>query len=297
MLVALFAVATLVLPLGAQDPVVAIRVDARRAVGAMTPAWAFFGYDEPNYTYMKDGRKLLSELAALSSTPVFVRTHNLLTTGDGTPALKWGSTNAYTEDFRRTSTVRLAIVDRIFDTFVERRMKPIVEIGFMPQALSTTPIRTNTTGRRGSTTTGSTPAGPTRRRITTSGGSSCSNGRATPPSGTGAREVESWYWEVWNEPDIGYWHGTPEDYQKLYDFAADGLKRAIPAARIGGPTVTGPERCAHATDTSRTSSSTAFAGPTLPPARLALRSTTSASMQKAPRAWSTATSGWASATS
>ena len=41
-----------------------------------------------NYTYMKDGKKLLSELAALSC-PVFVRTHNLLTTGDGTPALKW----------------------------------------------------------------------------------------------------------------------------------------------------------------------------------------------------------------
>ena len=64
----------------------------------MTPMWACFGYDEPNYTYMKDGKKLLSELAALSPVPVYVRAHNLLTTGDGTPALKWGSTNAYTED-------------------------------------------------------------------------------------------------------------------------------------------------------------------------------------------------------
>jgi xylan 1,4-beta-xylosidase len=48
------------------------------------PFWAFFGYDEPNYTYMKDGKVLLSELAALSPVPVFVRAHNLLTTGDGT---------------------------------------------------------------------------------------------------------------------------------------------------------------------------------------------------------------------
>jgi xylan 1,4-beta-xylosidase len=56
----------------------------------------------------------------------------------------------------------------------------------------------------------------------------------------GRAEVERWYWEVWNEPDIGYWQGTPEEYQKLYDFAADGLKRALPAARIGGPHVTGP---------------------------------------------------------
>ena len=47
-------------------------------------------------------------------------------------------------------------------------------------------------------------------------------------------------WEVWNEPDIGYWQSTPEEYFKLYDYAADGLKRALPTARIGGPEVTGP---------------------------------------------------------
>src|SRR5687768_9079607 len=75
-----------------------IQVDLNREIDDMKPVWAWFGYDEPNYTYMKDGKKLLSELAALSPVPVFVRTHNLLTTGDGTPALKWGSTNAYTED-------------------------------------------------------------------------------------------------------------------------------------------------------------------------------------------------------
>ena len=73
----------------------------------MKPVWALFGYDEPNYTYMKDGQKLLTELAALSPVPVFVRTHNLLTTGDGTPALKWGSTNAYTEDATGKPSLRL----------------------------------------------------------------------------------------------------------------------------------------------------------------------------------------------
>ena len=52
--------------------------------------------------------------------------------------------------------------------------------------------------------------------------------------------MESWWWEVWNEPDIGYWQGTPEEYFKLYDYAAEGLKRALPTARIGGPHVTGP---------------------------------------------------------
>ncbi|HEY6358193.1 MAG TPA: hypothetical protein VIX35_08105, partial [Vicinamibacterales bacterium] len=56
----------------------------------------------------------------------------------------------------------------------------------------------------------------------------------------GRREVDTWWWEVWNEPDIGYWHGTPEEFMKLYDYAADGLTRALPTAKIGGPEVTGP---------------------------------------------------------
>jgi xylan 1,4-beta-xylosidase len=60
-----------------QHPV--INIDFKKEIGEMKPIWAWFGYDEPNFTYMKDGKKLLSELAALSPVPVFVRTHNLLT--------------------------------------------------------------------------------------------------------------------------------------------------------------------------------------------------------------------------
>src|SRR5207249_1317889 len=56
---------------------VAIRIDASKTQGEMRPVWRFFGHDEPNYTYMKDGRKLLGQLAALSPEPVYIRTHNL----------------------------------------------------------------------------------------------------------------------------------------------------------------------------------------------------------------------------
>jgi len=55
----------------------------------------------------------------------------------------------------------------------------------------------------------------------------------------GKKEVESWYWEVWNEPDIVYWHGTVAEYCKLYDYAVDGFKRALPTGRIGGCDATG----------------------------------------------------------
>ena len=219
---------------------VTIRVDGNARRGPMTQMWAFFGYDEPNYTYTANGKKLLKELAQLSPVPVFVRAHNLLTTGDGTPALKWGSTNAYTEDRTGRPVYDWTIVDRILDTYVQLKMKPLVEIGFMPEALSTNPDPYRHRWRPG-------PGGPPLY-----------TGWSYPPKDYdkwrdlitrwvehsvqkyGRREVESWFWEVWNEPDIGYWHGTPEEYQKLYDYAADGLKRALPTARIGGPHVTGP---------------------------------------------------------
>ena len=218
---------------------VTIRVDAQARHAPMTQMWAFFGYDEPNYTYTPNGKKLLTELASLSPVPVFVRAHNLLTTGDGSASMKWGSTNAYTEDAAGRPVYDWTIVDRILDTYVERKMKPLVEIGFMPEALSTTPQ-------------------PYRHDWRAGGGNRLFTGWSYPPKDYdkwrelirqwalhsvkryGQREVESWYWEVWNEPDIGYWQGTPEEYQKLYDYAADGLKRALPTARIGGPHVTGP---------------------------------------------------------
>ena len=93
-------------PRGGAFPV-AIRVDAGSARGPLRPIWRFFGADEPNYAYMKDGRTLLAELGQLAPERVYFRTHNLLTSGDGTPALKWGSTNAYTRGRAGQADLRL----------------------------------------------------------------------------------------------------------------------------------------------------------------------------------------------
>src|SRR5262245_52910391 len=77
---------------GAVEFPVTIRVDAAKTRGELKPLWRFFGADEPNYAYMKHGRTLLAELGELHPKQVYFRAHNLLTSGDGTPALKWGST-------------------------------------------------------------------------------------------------------------------------------------------------------------------------------------------------------------
>src|SRR5215469_15879031 len=119
----IFLSALVLLGLGLAYPQsVNIEVNMRNRIEPMKPVWAWFGYDEPNYTYMKDGVKLLGELQKLSYTPVYVRTHNLLTSGDGTAALKWGSTNAYTEDNKGNPVYDWTIVDKIIDTYINLGM-------------------------------------------------------------------------------------------------------------------------------------------------------------------------------
>jgi len=247
---------TFAAPVSAQETPkpVTIRVDASRPLGPLPPIWAYFGYDEPNYTYMPRGRELISELVALSPVTVQIRAHNLLTTGDGTPSLKWGSTNAYTEDASGHPVYDWKIVDRILSTYLDAGAQPFVEIGFMPEALSIHPEPYQHHFPEGELYTG----------------------WAYPPKDYekwgelvrqlvlhcvekyGEAEVAKWNFEIWNEPDIGYWHGTPEEYDKLYDYSAAAIKKVSPALKVGGPATTGPasphaaeflrqflEHCAH----------------------------------------------------
>jgi xylan 1,4-beta-xylosidase len=58
----------------------------------------------------------------------------------------------------------------------------------------------------------------------------------------GRPEVESWYWQVWNEANIGYWRGTQEEFFKLHDHTIDAVRRAVPTARVGGPDSAGGGR-------------------------------------------------------
>ena len=217
---------------------VTIRVDASKSVGDVNPVWRFFGADEPNYATMKDGRKLLGELGELRPGKVYFRTHNLLNTGDGTAAFKWGSTNVYSEDAQGNPVYDWKTVDRIFDTYVARGVRPYAQIGFMPQALSVHPEPYQHAWRPGFD----------YELIT--------GGWAYPPRDYakwaelvfhwvehcveryGRAEVEKWYWEVWNEADgPAYWHGTQEDFYKLHDYAVDAVRRALPTARVGGADV------------------------------------------------------------
>src|SRR5438093_3074187 len=233
------ALATTITAAAAESFPVAIHVDVAKPKGELKPIWRFFGADEPNYAYMNHGRKLIGELGELAPQRVYFRTHNLLTSGDGTPALKWGSTGAYSEAAQGNPVYNWTILDRIFDTYLERGVRPYVQIGFMPKDLSTKPEPYQHHW---------TPQAKYNQIYT---------GWAYPPKDYGKwaelvfrwtqhclekygrAEVESWYWEVWNEANIGYWRGTPAEFRKLHDYAIDAVRRALPTARVGGADTAG----------------------------------------------------------
>ena len=235
-------------------PNVNIQVHADQRDGQLQPVWNYFGYDEPNYTYAPNGKKLLGELAALSPVPVHIRVHNLLTTGDGSASLKWGSTNVYTEDAQGNAVYSWTILDRIFDTYLALRIKPLVQVGFMPEALSTHPQPYRHNFPQGTIFTGwAYPPKDYQKWADV-----VYHFAAHLRDRYGEAETKTWLWEIWNEPDIDYWKGTAEEYFKLYDFAAAAILRALPGASVGGPDTTGPaspkaadflrkflEHCAH----------------------------------------------------
>ena len=237
-----------------------IQVDAAKSTGELKPIWRYFGADEPNYATMKDGQKLLGQLGALAPQQVYFRAHNLLCTGDGTPALKWGSTNAYTEDAQGKPIYDWRGIDRIFDSYLQRGVRPLVEIGFMPEAMSTSPVPYRHSWRPGLPYNNIFTGWTKPPKDYAKWGELAYQWAKHSVEKYGAAEVNSWWWEVWNEANnqpSGYWGGSAEDFRKLHDYAVAGVRRALPTARVGGPHTAGAggkfmtdflEHCLHGTN-------------------------------------------------
>lgn len=192
---------------------VAIRVELAKSLGAYKPIGDWFGYDESNYTTMKYGRQLLGELHDLAPVPATIRAHHLFTSGDGVAKLKWSSSNVFTLDANGKPVYDFTILDQIFDAYHDAGVRPMVELGFMPEALATgagpyyVPYPKTLDGSVQSPPKDYAMWGELVRRFT-----------EHMVERYGRDEVATWYFEVWNEPDISYWKGTPAEYFKLYDY-------------------------------------------------------------------------------
>lgn len=214
-------------------PTVNVAVDATGAGTPLERIWDFYGYDEANYTTTPAGQALLKTLGAIDPTPPHIRTHFLLNSSGGTPTFKWGWTNAYTADATGNAIYDWTMLDGIMDTITGAGALPFVEIGFMPHDLSLRPDPYQNSG------------------VYTLDG-----GCFYPPKdyvkwGTLIQEwakhsnvrypnvASTWQWELWNEPNIGYWHGTAAEYDKLFDYTEAALHQILPSAPLGGPATAG----------------------------------------------------------
>ncbi|MBI5304450.1 MAG: beta-xylosidase [Chloroflexi bacterium] len=221
---------------------VQVRVDAGKWQGELAHNWNYIGYDEVNYTYTPEGQELLAKFMELQEKPYYVRAHHLLCTGNCHGVYKWGSTNVYLEDDEGNPVYDWTFVDLTLDTILKYKCKPFVELGFMPQDLADT-ARYDVTKDEWN------------HRLYRTVGWAC------PPKDYqkwydlvfnlvrhcverhGVAQVKTWYWELWNEPDLDYyWKGSVEEFNKLYDYTVAAVKAACPEARVGGPATTNPAR-------------------------------------------------------
>lgn len=216
-----------------------IHVDLAKKIGPYTPIYRWFGYDESNYTTMKYGKELLRELHDLSPDPVYIRAHHLFTSGNGVAELKWSSSNVFSLDAGGKPVYDFTITDQTFDEYMKAGVRPFVELGFMPKDLAATvPGITEYQLHYPKPTMAGSVNNPPKNYAMW--GQLVRKFTEHLVQRYGRDQVRTWYFEVWNEPDISYWHGTQTDYFKLYDYAVAGVRAALPEAKVGGPASTGP---------------------------------------------------------
>ncbi|RZA05019.1 MAG: glycoside hydrolase [Moraxellaceae bacterium] len=196
-----------------------ITIDAKAVRGTFNTSFkTSIGAGRANEGLRADWQQQLAEIKHDTDFK-FIRMHGLLTDDMG----------VYKVDAQGREQYNFQYIDALYDYILSIGMKPFVELGFMPSAMASG-TKTIFWWR----------------------------GNVTPPSNYekwekliqvltqhwtdryGEQEVASWYFEVWNEPNLdGFWAGSQADYFKLYAHSARAIKRVSPHYKVGGPATAG----------------------------------------------------------
>ncbi|MCU6501320.1 cellulase family glycosylhydrolase [Rugamonas sp. A1-17] len=131
-------------------------------------------------------------------------------------------------------------IDTLYDKLLARGIRPFVELGFTPKAMATSQSKIFYW------------AGNTSHPDPAAWKDLIAAFIRHVEARYGEAEVRSWFFEVWNEPNLsGFWEGADQQaYFELYDLTAKTIKAIDPALRVGGPSTAGaawvPEFLAHA---------------------------------------------------
>jgi len=228
----LFSLGALATLAATETPIRTIAADATQARGPMSRMYNFcVGAGRANEGLRADWQRQLRFVRENCGFR-YIRFHGLFCDDMG----------VYHEDKQGGAVYNWQYVDELFDFITGIGMKPFVELGFMPDALASG--RDTIFWWKGNVTPPKDYAkwealvAAFTRHVT---------------ERYGAAEVRSWYFEVWNEPNLdGFWIGKSSgrsyqeflpiglaEYFKLYAASARGVKSVDGSYRIGGPATAG----------------------------------------------------------
>ena len=195
-----------------------IQVDTASPAHPFPHFWEqMFGSGRAILTLRESYRHDLREVKAVTDFR-YVRFHDILDDDIG----------VYDEDKNGNPVYNFSYVDQIYDGLLANGVKPFVELSFMPKKLAAQPnalhafwYKQNVSPPRDYDRWGDLVEAFTRHLV----------------ERYGIDEVATWYFEVWNEPNIDFWVGDPKQptYFELYDHAALAIKKVSTRLRVGGP--------------------------------------------------------------
>jgi xylan 1,4-beta-xylosidase len=217
-----------------------VTVNASQDRGPLSRIWESFGYDEINWTYTPTGKRLLRTFREFADRPYYVRPHYVFCSGSGFGIPHWGNGNVYHEDADGNPYYDFTIADQTYDAIVGAGHHVLVELAFTPRDMlpdEAAQLVVESSPTVYSNYEAGAWAYPPRnyekwRGLIAAHAQHCLERY-------GEEEVNSWLWELWNEPDIFYWRGTPEQFYDLYTVTAEAVRSVLPQAKVGGPAVTG----------------------------------------------------------
>jgi len=204
--------------LAATPATVQIRVDAQAAGTPFPHFWeTMFGSGRASLSLRDDYRKDLDAVREATGLS-YIRFHGIFDHDVG----------MVNRDPDGSIRYNFSYIDQIYDGLLEHGVKPFIELGFMPPALTSDPnelqefwYHPNRAPPKNYAEWDAMITAFARHLV----------------ARYGIDEVASWYFEVWNEPNIGFWAGEPKQstYYTLYDHTARALKAVSPRLRVGGP--------------------------------------------------------------
>jgi xylan 1,4-beta-xylosidase len=195
----------------------ALTIDANAPAHPLPHFWEqMFGSGRAELSMRESYRRDLRDVKRVTDFR-YVRFHDILDDDIG----------VYDEDKDGKAVLNFSYVDQIYDGLLAAGVKPFVELSFMPTKLSAKTIpqafwyHPNVAPPKDYDRWGGLVEAFTRHLV----------------ERYGLEEVASWYFEVWNEPNLDFWAGEPrqESYFQLYDHAAAAIKKVSPRLRVGGP--------------------------------------------------------------